>query len=59
MVLRVNHPKVLKKLQESRAKRFLGNQLGPTTVTVKPGAWEKVTEALVELGYLSEVEEVD
>lgn len=56
MVLRVNHPKVLEKLQESRAKRFLGNQLGPTTITVKPGAWERVVEALVEMGYLSEIE---
>jgi hypothetical protein len=57
MVLRVNHPKVLEKLRGSRAARFLGDPLGPTTVVVKTGAWGKVIEALTEMGYLSEIEE--
>jgi hypothetical protein len=57
MVLRTKHPKVLEKLKGSRAARFLGDPLGPTSVVVKPGAWEKVVAALVEMGYLSEIEE--
>lgn len=56
VILQVNHPKVLETLQNSPAKRFLGPQLGPTTVTVKAGALERVTAALIQLGYLSEVD---
>jgi hypothetical protein len=59
MVLRVNHPKTLEKLRGSQAARFLGDPLGPTTVMVKPGAWQKVVEALTEMGYLSEIEEAE
>lgn len=59
MVLRTKHPHVLEKLRASRAARFLGDPLGPTTVVVKAGAWEKVVAALVEMGYLSEIETED
>jgi hypothetical protein len=59
MVLRTKHPHVLEKLRASRAARFLGDPLGPTTVVVKAGAWEKVVAALVEMGYLSEIEAED
>jgi hypothetical protein len=59
LVLRVNHPKVLEKLRKSRAARFLGEPLGPTTITVKPGARQKVVEALAEMGYLSEIDKED
>ncbi|MEN8240896.1 MAG: helicase-associated domain-containing protein [Chloroflexota bacterium] len=55
-ILQVNHPKVLETLQKSSAGRFLGTQLGPTTVTIKANALERVTAALMQLGYLSEVE---
>jgi hypothetical protein len=55
-VLQVNHPKVLKTLQDSPAGRFLGPALGPTAVTVKADALERVTAALLQLGYFSEVE---
>ena len=56
VILQVNHPRVLDTLQKSPAGRFLGPALGPTTVTVKAGALERVTAALMELGYFSEVE---
>ena len=56
VVLRVNHPAVLEKLQSSPAKRFLGAPLGPTTITVSPGALDKVREILISLGYLSELD---
>jgi len=54
VVLKVSKPEVLKELKESRAGRFLGEQLGPVTVVVKPGAQSKVMAALAELGLLAE-----
>lgn len=58
LVLRFKSPQVLLELRESRASRFLGEMLGPTAVIVKPGAWEKVMEALSEMGYLTDIEDV-
>ena len=55
LVLRLSSPEVLEALRASRAARFLGDPLGPTTVIVKPGAREKVLAALVEMGYLGEI----
>jgi hypothetical protein len=55
LVLRLSSPEILKKLLATRAARFLGDPLGPTTVIVKPGAREKVLAALAELGYLGEI----
>lgn len=54
MILRLRSPKMLKSLQDSRASRFLGDQLGPTVITVNPGAREQVLSILAELGYLGE-----
>lgn len=54
MILRVRSPKILKSLQNSRASRFLGDPLGPTVITVNPGAREQVLSILAELGYLGE-----
>lgn len=55
MILRVRTPELLQAVRSSRAARFLGEQLGPTVVTVRPGAWVKVQAVLAELGYLTEV----
>jgi hypothetical protein len=55
-ILQVNHPKVLDTLQKSTAGRFLGPPLGPTTVTIKANALERVSAALTQLGYFSEIE---
>lgn len=57
VVLRVNHPDVLKALMDSPAKRFLGTPLGPTTITVHPGALQQVRNTLIRLGYLSKIED--
>lgn len=54
-VLRLSNPEIMEKLRKSRAARFLGDPLGPTTVIVNPGAWKKVLAALAEMGYLAEV----
>ncbi|HVN56279.1 MAG TPA: helicase-associated domain-containing protein [Anaerolineaceae bacterium] len=54
-VLRVDSPEILAELRSSKAARFLGDLLGPTTVIVRPGAQEKVLAALAEMGYLAEL----
>ncbi|MFZ6026357.1 MAG: helicase-associated domain-containing protein [Chloroflexota bacterium] len=51
-ILRVSSPELLQRLRTSRAARFLGDPLGPTTVIVKRGAEQKVLDALAEMGYL-------
>jgi len=57
LVLRTRSPEILQTLRNSRAGRYLGDPLGPTAVIVKAGAGEKVLAALVEMGYLGEMEE--
>ncbi len=55
LILRVHNPEILKDLKSSKAARFLGDTLSPTSVIVNAGAWEKVQEALGEIGYLAEI----
>jgi hypothetical protein len=59
VILRVSRPEVLDELRSSKAGRFLGEILGPTTVIVKAGAQSKVMAALAELGLLAEDETKD
>ncbi|MGA7192931.1 MAG: helicase-associated domain-containing protein [Anaerolineales bacterium] len=54
IVLKVSRPEVLEELRKSKAARFLGEPLGPTTVTVKGGAIQKVMDVMTELGLLAE-----
>lgn len=51
LVMRVGSPAVLKSLQESRASRYIMEQLGPTAVVIQPGSQEKVAQVLMELGF--------
>ncbi len=53
-VLRVSRPEILEQLRKSKAARYLGEALGPTTVIIKSGAIQKVAEAMSELGVLLE-----
>ena len=55
-ILRLSTPEILKQLRTSRAARFLGEPLGPTTIIVRPGAREKVIAALVEIGYIGGID---
>lgn len=55
VILKVSKPEVLEELRRSRASKFLGEVLSPTTVIIKGGAIQKVMEALTELGLLTEV----
>ena len=56
VVLRVSRPEVLEEMRKSKAARFLGEMLGPTSVVIKDGAQSKVLAALAELGLLAEDE---
>jgi hypothetical protein len=56
VILKVSKPEVLDEMRKSRAAKFLGEVLSPTTVVVKGGAIQKVMEALTELGLLTEVQ---
>jgi len=56
LILRLRSPEMLQALRNSRAARYLGDPLGPTTVIVKPGAGEKVISVLAEMGYMGEIE---
>jgi hypothetical protein len=52
-VLRVRDTELIVKLKDSKVARFLGDSLGPTSIIVHPGGWDKVQSFLAELGYLS------
>ncbi len=54
VILKVSRPEVLEELRKSKAARFLGEPLGPTSVIIKAGAQPKVMAALAELGLLAE-----
>jgi len=56
VVLRVSRPEILEELRKSKAARFLGEILGPTSIVIKDGAQSKVLAALTELGLLAEDE---
>jgi hypothetical protein len=56
VILRLSKPEILEEMRKSKAARFLGDVLSPTTVIVKSGAIQKVMDALAELGLLTEVE---
>jgi hypothetical protein len=55
IILKVSKPDVLEEMRKSKAAKFLGEVLSPTTVIVKSGAIPKVMEVLTELGLLAEV----
>ncbi|HJR79576.1 MAG TPA: helicase-associated domain-containing protein [Anaerolineales bacterium] len=55
VILKVSKPEILEEMRRSKAAKFLGEALSPTTVIVKSGAIQKVMEALAELGLLAEV----
>ena len=55
VILRLGKPEILEELRKSKAAKYLGDVLSPTTVIVKSGAIQKVMEALMELGVLGEI----
>ncbi len=57
LVMRLGSPAVLKALKKSKASRYILEQLGPTVVIIREGSAEKISEALVELGFFVGVED--
>jgi len=57
VILKVSKPEILEEMRKSKAAKFLGEVLSPTTVIVKSGAIQKVMEMLTEMGLLGEMEE--
>ena len=55
VILKVSKPEILEEMRKSKAAKYLGEVLSPTTVVIKSGAIQKVMEALTELGLLTEV----
>ncbi|MEJ2448283.1 MAG: helicase-associated domain-containing protein [Anaerolineales bacterium] len=55
LVLRLGTPAVLKSLKKTRAERYILEQLGPTAVIIRPGSQQKVAQALLELGFFSDI----
>lgn len=55
-ILRLSKPEDLEALRKSKAGRFLGMVLNPTTVEIRAGASQKVLAALIEMGILMEEE---
>ena len=54
LLLRVSRPEILAELRKVRASRFLGEELSPTVVLLRPGGADAILQALAELGYLGE-----
>ena len=52
-LLQTASPEILASLSKSRAARYLGETLNPTTVIIKPGGEDAIRAALLELGYLA------
>ena len=54
-ILLVDDPGILKMLSEDKtARRYLGEQLGPISVIVEVGRWQKLQESALRLGLLIE-----
>ncbi len=56
-VLRLGSPAILKALKKSRAKRYILEQLGPTTVIIHPDSEEKVAQVIMELGFFVKIDQ--
>jgi hypothetical protein len=58
-VLRLGSPAILKALKKSSANRYIVEQLGPTAVIIHPDSEEKVSQALMELGFFVALDQSD
>lgn len=55
-LLRVTSPEILVALRKTRAARFLGEAINPTTIIIKPGATQIIRDTLAEIGYLTDAQ---
>jgi len=55
ILLRTSSPETLSQILRSPAARYLAGQVGPTAAIIQPGAGDKLTASLLDLGYLADV----
>jgi len=55
-ILRVRSPEILKKVQKSHASKYIQQILNPTTAIIAAGKEERLTELLLSLGFLADIE---
>ncbi len=55
-LLRLRKPEDLRALRQSRAGRFLGEAINPTTVIIQEGAAKQIAAALIEMGIFTQTE---
>ena len=56
VLLRVTNPEIIIALRNHPAGRFIQETISPETVIIKNGSEEQVYKALLELGYLTEID---
>ena len=56
VLLRVTNPEIIIALRNHPAGRFIQESISPETVVIKNGSEEQVNKALLELGYLTEID---
>ncbi len=56
ILLRLENPEALEKLQHTRAARYINEVITPTTCLIKQGSQEIIRDTLAELGYLMDIE---
>lgn len=56
-ILRLASPDILQALRDSKASHWLGESLGPSDVILKKGGEKAITQALANLGYLTDLNE--
>ena len=56
-ILRLASPDILQALRDSKASHWLGESLGPSDVILKKGGEKAITQALANLGYLTDINE--
>lgn len=55
LLLQTSSPEILQQIMRSPAARHLVGQVGPTAAIIQAGAGDKLTAALLDLGYLADV----
>jgi hypothetical protein len=56
ILLKVQDAEIIDKLMNSRAKKYLGERLNPTSILIQEKQQKLVMSILAELGYLSELQ---
>ena len=53
-LLRVENPEMIEALKNTRAARYMDEQISPTVMIIKPGGEKIIRQTLAEIGYLTD-----